>query len=195
MLAEGPAGTSLDTLVQDIPYLMVIVKNGNIYINNEVDRVDGIFVAQPGISGGGVVPNTGIIDTCTNNGNVIFDGSSSNADALYARCAGTLPLDEFTCYAEYESCPAGYHRRRLTVEGALIAEKVRLNRLPGDVNTEAYKFGAPKTPANLRWDTRYKNNAAESINISPGLYFSLPPSAASGMDNKYDTYEVLPPVL
>ena len=193
-LSQGATGTSLDTLIKDIPFVMVIVKNGNIYFDKAVDRVDGIWVAQPGVSAGAIAPNTGIIDTCTDHGAVIYAGGT-DASALYGPCGGSVPADQFVCYAEYETCPGGYVQRRITIKGALIAQKLRLNRLPGDVNTTAYKAGSAKTPADLRWDNRNKSNAAERIKVSPELYFSLPPSAANGMDNKYDTYEVLPPLL
>lgn len=63
--------------ISQIPSLYIIAK-GNIYIDNDVSRLDGVFVAQPDNSG-----NKGIIYTCTN-------GSSLySASQLYDNCRNT----------------------------------------------------------------------------------------------------------
>ncbi len=64
----------------EIPSLWIIA-SGNIKISSNVNRVDGIYVAQPTSSGGGK------IYTCTE-----ANGNTFNASDLYARCGSKLTI-------------------------------------------------------------------------------------------------------
>ncbi len=190
---------NLSALLEDLPYLMVIAKGsssggGNIFFDKDVDRADGVWVAQPHISSNRALAGTGIIDTCTNGSSQVV-GSAS----FYATCGGDVPADQFVCYREYEDrCDGipGFKQRRITIKGALIAEKVLLTRLPGDVTTTPKAYAAPGFPEQPdQVDNRNKSNAAERIKVSPELYFSQPPKGNGSTSKPYDLYEILPPLL
>lgn len=89
-----------------IPSFTLVVK-GNIYVDNDVTQLDGLYIAQPADGRA----NTGRIYTCAREeiGNApVVDGSG-----MFGHCG-----------AANNSSPS----RQLTVNGAFIAEKVVLNR-------------------------------------------------------------------
>ena len=88
-----------------IPGFTLIVK-GNLGIASGVSRIDGIYIAQPpSVHSTG---NDGVISTCTNN-----DGSNIGFGTLYNTCK-TVPL---------------------TVDGAMIAQSIKLDRTSGDIGS------------------------------------------------------------
>ena len=94
------AGSGSWTGLSQIPSYYLIVR-GNIYINKNVQRLDGTYVAMPDSSG-----HRGIIYTCTN-------GSTPYS--------GTLPAGGADC------------GKKLSINGAFIANSVKFLRTNGDV--------------------------------------------------------------
>lgn len=84
-----------------IPNFTLVVK-GNIFINNTVTRLDGLYIAQPDERS-----NSGRIFTCANS----LGSAMTSAPSLFSNC-GARPGTE----------------RQLVVNGAFIAQKVVLNR-------------------------------------------------------------------
>ncbi len=96
--------------VSQIPSVVIVVR-GNIYIDPTVERLDGIFIAQPQYNpDGSLVPDTGIINTCTN---------STGADISNPSTCST----------------------KLTINGAFIAKKVKFKRTGGDLETASANSG------------------------------------------------------
>lgn len=102
----------------DIPRFTLIV-SGNIYVHPRVSALNGLFIAQPVIGGGGLpVTNTGQFITC-----------GYNRGASYSN---RLPTDTEL----NQAAPAGC-RSKLTVTGAVIAQTVKTLRTQGNlVNRE-----------------------------------------------------------
>lgn len=98
--------------VEDIPFFAIIAR-GNIYIDQAVGRIDGMFVAQPNGSTGGN------IYTCTRGGSaaaaVPFGPSATPANDIYARC-GT----------------------QLSVNGSLIAKRIKFLRTYQSLRSAAF---------------------------------------------------------
>lgn len=139
-----------------IPSLTVVVR-GNIFINKLVTRLDGVFIAQPGIVGNGT------INTC-----VVVSGNSGNA----------LPV---IAASVFDNCNS-----KLTVNGAFIAQRVKLLRVNGSLS---------KTTLN---EPRGGLNTAEEFNFSPEAYLALPDCAIPQnckSSAKADAITSLPPIL
>lgn len=108
------------TEVSKIPSLVIVAK-GNIYVNPNVARMDGIYVAQPKDSGSGKNNDTatGRIYTCRT-------GDSPNTAAFAATCG----------------------QYKLQVNGALIAQDVRFLRTKGTLkDVEVTQQSKPPVPA------------------------------------------------
>lgn len=161
-----------------IPNFTVVVL-GDIYIDNNVSRLDGTYIAQP-LSNG----SKGRIYTCSNN-----TGRS-----------GTAPTVDAT--AVYNTCSGGYTpgigsgpTQRLTVNGSFIARKVVLNRAVNTLNDSRFK-------ENSRLRSAPDNDplgsaAAEVFNFSLEVYLSPPVFNPRGCltCGDYDAVAILPPIL
>lgn len=135
--------------IDQIPSL-TIVSDANIYIDSSVTAIAGIFVAQPPTPN---PDNVGDIFTCTN-GHSMF-----SAAALFHSCGD-------------------YTGPGLTVQGALVANQVRLERTSGSVH------GADNQPA-------------ETVDYGPTDWLSQASSNYSNLPTNpvYDSITALAPVL
>ncbi|HVC36683.1 MAG TPA: hypothetical protein VNE40_04575 [Candidatus Dormibacteraeota bacterium] len=169
------ANTSWGSLSQ-VPSFFLIVK-GNIYIDPGVTQLDGVYVAE----GTG---STGIIDTCANG------FSSYPISVLYNACG--------------PSAANNYTNTQLTINGAFIANNVKLDRafssLRHSVAGENPNAGSSPHDCDVQngsSTTPELDCAAEIFNFSPETYLGLPdmtPFAGPGK-NKYDYFTSLSPVL
>lgn len=169
--------TSWDS-VSDIPNVTVVVK-GNIRIDKDVTRLDGIYVAQPKSQGtdygipnemhyGGNNPvNGGLIYTCARE-----DGPYPNA-------------------GNPEPC-----QKQLVVNGSFISRKIYFHRTYGST-TCAPQNPLPCEEADPYESATTQNNAAEVFNFSPEAYLTPLNSKleTSAPYQKYDYITSLPPVL
>ena len=106
--------------VSNIPNLTVVVR-GNIYIDKDVEFVDGTYIAQPTYdASGNKDPNTGYIYTCT-------DGSSKIVapSAIFSDCSD----------------------KQLTVTGTFMAERVVLNRTKDTIRDSEYRESVRRSKA------------------------------------------------
>jgi hypothetical protein len=110
------AGTSA------IPSFTLVVR-GNIYVENDVTQLDGLYIAQPRDGS----PNSGRIYTCANAaGNAILDGGG-----LFSLCGAPNPTNP----------------PRLTVNGAFIAQRVILNRTGLTLRNSTFREGPADSKA------------------------------------------------
>jgi hypothetical protein len=133
------------TDLTDIPRFYLVV-SGNINIAPNVDRIDGVIIAQPRSEGVG-----GIINTC----------AASNS--------------------EWRDC-----KNKLTFNGAVVADKIKLNRLNGDVSNATFR------------EEPDSDEIAEVFNFLPELYLAQIPGQLDIPEagpRKYDSIIGLPPVL
>lgn len=95
------ASTGGWTNVADIPYFKLVVVGGNIYINNDVTQLDGLYVAEPDGAGGGniytcasalgtpVAPATaGYFNTCKHQ--LVVNGAFVAKQVQFLRTTGSL---------------------------------------------------------------------------------------------------------
>ena len=122
----------------EIGYLTIIA-HGNIYIDKGVGRIDALLVAYPRESGG--VVTDGTVMTCYYPGIVADDGS----------------------VVHFHTCD-----NQLTINGAIVAEKILFGRTYGSVKLET---GYPASPDPL--DPHY-TQAAEIINLLPEYSIGIP---------------------
>lgn len=95
--------------IDDIPFVRIITK-GNIHIDNNMDSLDGMYVAIPDESPSAVQP-TGEIYTCGLSDQLLILGNPATSDTV-ANC-----------------------NRKLTVTGAFMAKRVHLLRTFGNVGS------------------------------------------------------------
>lgn len=145
--------TSSGWSVGNIPSLYVIVK-GNIYIQPGVKQLDGVYVAQQ--NGGDT--NTGKIFTCAN---------------------GAAPPPNETWMISNCRNPAV----KLTINGTLIAQRLRLFRLAGT------RF------AGSSQEVSSSTNIAETINSGPETWLTSPAPFPPAPIGGYDAATSLPPTL
>ena len=127
-----------------------IYVKGNIYIQENVTSINAMLVAQPSAT-----PNSGKIVTCAS-------GTSPVPVAqLFARCGGASGT-------------------RLTVRGALIANKVEFLRTSDSLRNASGDGGA---------------NAAELVDLSPEFLLVAPISNSNVVPKDYQYFTTLPPVL
>lgn len=167
-----------------LPYL-VIIACGTIKIDNDVSRIDAVLIAQPGRMVGGRCVNdastpasSGTIYTCTNQSGVLY-----LADTLYNECSGTASTGD---------------TRQLTINGALIARRVKFQRVFGSLNGAAARekpnFGTGRP------DGSNSISAAEIINYTPEVYMAPSPlrhpsgTNSSSTAGRYDAITGLPPI-
>jgi hypothetical protein len=94
-----------------MPYF-VIVARGNIYIDNNVSRIDGLLIAQPDNP---AAPTNGIIYTCAQGLNQPYGVHSSNALDIYINC-----------------------QTQLSINGGLIADQIKFLRFRSTLRNALY---------------------------------------------------------
>lgn len=152
--------------IDKIPNFTLIVR-GNLYIHQNINRLDGIYIAQDDGSG-----NKGKIYTCAYGGRVT--GSTgliiTSPNGLYTDCSGG--------YGD----PA-HTTPTLTVNGSMIAKTLITNRAVNTLADSKYKelSGATK--------------AAENFIFSPELYISPPILDVTKTQGSFDSQGILPPLL
>ncbi len=131
--------------VASIPNFYLVV-SGNIFVDDGVSTMDGVYIAQPNANA-----NAGVITTCSN-GYTKYDFSN-----LYDSCSGAS--------------------EQLTIDGAVIARQIKLNRTFGDIQTA--------------------NSAAEIFKYNPNTWIVNPFTAGSTTSSNptYAGISFLPPVL
>jgi hypothetical protein len=149
-----------------------LVARGNIYIDKDVTQLDGFYIAQPIDRTGGSRDGQGRVYTCTDAANISDIQSDSTAVYMYM----------------YNNCGAGngyVPPRQLTVNGAVVAQKVMLTR----------------TGFSLR-DSRFQeqagvSKAAEIFNFPLEMYLSPPffSPRSTATSGEYDYISILPPIL
>jgi len=158
------------TTAEQLPYFALIVR-GNIYIDNDVTRLDGVYVAQPTqfipdltVTGVDTVTK-GTIYTCVQGSNVLYTNAT-----IYANCSN-----------------------QLVVNGSLIAQNVKFLRTFGTLKDGS----AGELPS---FATGSGTQAAEVINYSPEQYLAPSPlknpadgTGDSSQDN-YSSISTLPPL-
>ncbi len=142
--------------IASTPSFYLIVK-GNIYVHPSVTRLDGIYITQPRDDG-----TRGEIFTCAFNRGDPRPNSSELNDTGPNGCA-----------------------KKLTVNGAFIARRVRLMRTNGSLKDSA--------PGELRGDA----SIAESFVFSPEMWLVVPDGVRRGgsTNGAYDSITTLPPIL
>jgi hypothetical protein len=151
--------SSLGGSVNNLTSYRVVVE-GNIYIDNDVHRLDGTYVAVPDSGGNG-----GTIVTCTIGHSVPSTTLSGCED-------------------------------QLVVNGALVAQKVRLLRDCGSLRYSTVGEGYIFTGAsgNLEQCSGGTNHAAEVFNYTPDIWLTSLKDVP-GKDQGDDTIKTLPPIL
>ncbi|GAC1390655.1 MAG: hypothetical protein NVSMB46_00870 [Candidatus Saccharimonadales bacterium] len=160
--------------IDHVPTLWVIA-SGNINIAPNVTQLDGVYIAQPNPAG---TTNAGRIFTCAI-GNVSAP-PRYDSHAIYSQCAN-----------------------QLTVNGAFIAQEVKLQRTFGswrDATTNPNEY--PSNPRACSISTLPGATptsslgvcAAEVFNFSPNVYLAQPPFAIDPSQN-FDSISSLAPVL
>ncbi len=145
--------------IDNLPSLVLVVHGGNIYIDPDVTQIDGTFVAVPAGGSGGK------IFTCSNNSWPASPPSSGQLTPPGGNCS----------------------QRSLTVNGALIAQRVNFLRTHGSLRGGS--------PSETFTSNNPAANAAEIIRFSPEVYMA--DSAVPAYDT-IDTFQSilgLPPSL
>ncbi len=138
------------TNVSSIPSFYLVV-SGNITIDDGANKLDGVYVAEPNAAN----PLAGVITTCSNNDTAY---KSSN---LFTFCGGPPPVGA----------------EQITIDGAVVARQVRLNRAYGDVTLA--------------------NGAAETFTYNPNVWL-VNPFTSGGVPSTNPSYvgiSTLPPIL
>lgn len=146
----------------------MLVASGNIYIENDVTRLDGIYVAQqrPDASGG-------TIFTCAKI--AVFEGYADGSMDLFNNCGG--PQGE-------NGNPAD--DKKLVVNGAFIAQHIKFDRIHKSLRDS-------RSDTN---ELTGVSQGSEIFNFSPEMYLSPPPFAKDPTaDNQGPYYTTLPPIL
>jgi hypothetical protein len=159
----------------DVPSFVLVVTDGNIYINPSVTELDGIYVAKAGTS----ADTDGKIYDC-----------SDTPDGQFFKA---MPTDEL-----YDNC-----NQQLTVYGSFIADQVNLMRTFGSLRDTADSlsdqnpiYGPTINCPSTGGSALYSTCAAEVFDFSPEMYLSNPAIALpSNGAIKYDAITSLPPVL
>ena len=152
--------------VNSIPSFTVVAR-GNIYIDNDVTQLDGLYIAQPKEGRA----NTGRIYTCgVENSDGVVNGPLVSPSSIYTHCG-----------ANNNNNPA----RQLRVNGAFIAERVVLNRAGFSLRDSDFREQANTS------------QAAEIFNFSQEMYLSPPvfrPNSTS-TSGDYQYISIMAPIL
>ena len=160
----------------------VLKATGNIYINGNVTKLDGLYIAQ------GTKQNSGQVTK-----GKIFTCSGDYAGAPFA-----WPQE-----SAYDYC-----WKQLIVRGSFVADQINLmrtygslrdNKLGGLAEQSEFRGGSSLTCSNKRAAdgvATAKSCAAEVFDFSPEFYLSKPAILRDGAGAKqYDAITSLPPVL
>lgn len=149
----------------DAPSFMLVAR-GNIYIGNNVKRLDGLYVAQQKSDNTG-----GTIFTCAKPGE--FEGYEDGSSTIFDNCGG--PQGEGTVPGN----------KQLTVNGAFIAHGVKFHRVHKSVRDS--RSNIQETPG--------VTQSSEIFNFSPEIYLSPPPFVSGTGVPPTQYYTTLPPIL
>ncbi|MEI7683121.1 MAG: hypothetical protein WCJ24_02360 [Candidatus Saccharibacteria bacterium] len=154
-----------------IPSFYLIVE-GNIFIDQKVTQLDGVYVAQVGDH----YANDrywGNIYTCTKN------HSNIDINNLYSEC-----------------------QNQLTITGSFIADQVRYQRTRGDLGTVNLSIpDNTSSPYSVTNETPDTTHAAEVFNFSQEMYLATQPTILDSViggghySGRYDSITSLPPIL
>lgn len=137
-----------------IPFFALIVR-GNIFISASTPQLDGMYVAQPVGSGSGTVY------TCAAGLQTLYPTAGPSGSTLHQRCSS-----------------------RLTVNGSVIAKRLKLLRTNGTIGASSVS------------DTALSDNIAEVFNGLPELYLTGNPFRIDPVrSSQYDNAASLPPIL
>lgn len=148
-----------------IPSFYLIVK-GDIFIDDDVTQLDGVYIAQPRSDGSG-----GHIYTCTNGGNEVTTPLIAKED-LFTRCGKTL-----------------------TITGSFIANQIKFQRARGTVENATAGPGALNegpTPGN---NIAEIFNFSQEMYLAPTPSILDTVIGNSTSSNVYQSITSLPPVL
>jgi hypothetical protein len=163
--------------IGDIPSFELIVQNGNIYIDNSVTRLDGVYVAQDMNQAAG----TG----------TIYDCSEADGGAEVQATGAEFSND---CY------------KPLVINGSFIATQVDLMRTTSPDNSTSssntlYESTNDSAISKGPDTAGESGNASEVFNYSPAVWLGLTNNDLLGTDtnnvglNNYNSITSLPPVL
>ncbi len=142
---------------------------GTVYINNSGGG-NGVVFSQPANATPSTLTSFNLI---VNGGDINIDPSVTTLDGVYVTQTGTIA----TCANSVgQRQPANTCNSQLTVEGALVANTLKLWRTYGTMGTTA------KIP----------NSPAEVVKYSPYVWLAEPTTASS---NTFNAISNLPPVL
>jgi hypothetical protein len=159
-----------------------LVATGNIYIDPAVERLDGTYIAKPNP----LIPNTGQIFTCDNNG---FGVSIDPAWYVPAFSSPATPIPYPPWVAAAVNTPVGKcAEHTLTVNGAFIAKNVNFLRSKGSLKagTVGEKYGASANPG---------GTSGEIFRYTPEMFIANSQIAPFDSSVKYDSILSLPPSL
>jgi hypothetical protein len=160
--STNPAWADLNSIAN-----FSLVVQGNIYISQDVSRLDGLYVAQPK-SG---VANSGKIYTCTNRA----DGSLfADPNTLWDQCQKQL-----TVYGSFVANDVRFLRSIYTLSDSKAAE-------PSDCSIIGKPAGCPEA-----------SKASEIFQTSPEMYLSQPVfrPLKTVVSGQYNYITTLPPIL
>lgn len=152
------------TGVNNIPSFALVVR-GNIYVDNDVSQLDGLYVAQPHPLRAG----TGRIYTCAKEGGAVPNSAVIDQNDLFSSCGADTGRPVST----------------LVVNGAFIADRVVLNRTLKSLRDSRYREAAAGSAAAEVF------NLSPEIYLSPPFF--LPTGTSTG--GKYDYFATLAPIL
>jgi hypothetical protein len=161
--ANGNWNTSVS-----IPLYQLVVE-GNIYIDDDVHQLDGVYAAIP---------------TNGTNGNIYTCSFVSNGNPPTV----IVPNDTYLTNAS-DNC-----KSQLVVNGAVAARKIFFAR---DCGSIIMSYTTERTPSSFEGGTDqqecgFDNHAAEVFNFTPDVWIR---SSTGKGSNKYDSVVSLPPIL
>ncbi|MBW3569253.1 hypothetical protein KY385_03945 [Candidatus Parcubacteria bacterium] len=142
-----------------------LVVRGNIYIQGNVDRLDGMYVAQKRLNDTG-----GTIFTCSND-DTPYDPNGPSDAAMLAACS-----------------------KQLKVNGMFVADTVKLLRTIYSLR-DSFIDERSATPCTPSVRNKLNSCAAEVFNFIPEIFLSPPPFYEAPPKPSLDSYETLPPIL
>ena len=179
---SGQYNAATDTF-SNVPSLYVIAK-GNIYIGPNVTKLDGVYVAQNKCD----IPSNSCSSYSSQYGGLINTCANVNSISSISTSAAFAPQQLYSACAQ-----------QLTVRGALIAHKVKLERTYASLRNST----AGENPFGATYNCTLGNGniaptstsgcASEVFNFDPQNY--LAPSLLENNNNQYDSIISLPPVL
>jgi hypothetical protein len=166
--------TDARTTNSDIPYFALIAR-GNIYISENVSRLDGLYIAQPR-SGGGT---GGKIYTCARGMGDLWPGVAAAPNDLYTKC-----------------------NKQLAINGALVAKQVRWLRTFGNINDGVYSNASPNEAPDFSTGLGGNTKAGEIVSYTPEMYMAPSPlkslksrDGSGEVGRRYDAITGLPPIF